>query len=218
MNDFEKYNKAYRRTVEKITHFYCQHKSEGEEAVRDILCRKYRESRLDPDSKALRYEYGIKCTSDGLHSMWRISNMEKDVEQIVPVYARYRRVPIFFFPSEYGGINTTRAKKFGDRIDHTLYDLKMYFTEDREKCFMINTYRRPKTSAWLAGMQSFEYLIDWLGVKGIFTDDSYNVYDLEYTDDKILSKYRTMQEYQEPWSDEHYNNLKTRIDMYMERE
>lgn len=41
-------------------------------------------------------------------------------------------------------INTTRVKTFGDRIDHTLYDLKMYFSENREM-FMKNAYSKPKT-------------------------------------------------------------------------
>ncbi len=217
MNVYTEYNRAYQKAVENITAFYCQHQSEDEEMVRDILFKKYREAGLDPDGKAVRYVFDVKCTADGLHSMWRITNMEMDVEQIVPVYARYRRVPIFFFPSEVGGINTTRAKTFGDRIDHTLYDLKMYFS-DREKCLMSNAYNRPKTKVWLEGIQSFEHLIDWLGVKGIFTDDFYNVFDLEYADNEIIKEYRTLQEYQEPWSDVYYENLKSRIDMYVKGE
>lgn len=214
MQEYKEYNKAYLYAVEKITEFYSELKSEDEEVIREMMFKKYRESGLDPDGKALRYEYGIKCTADGLHSMWRISNMEKDVEQIVPVYAKYRRVPVFFFPSEVGGINTTRAKTFGDRIDHTLYDLKMYFT-DRENCLMINSYNRPKTKIWLEGMESFEKLIDWMGVKGIFTDDSYNVYDLECMDNSTIKAYRTVQEYQEPWTDAYYENLKARIELYV---
>lgn len=209
-----RYDKAYFRTVEKITELYNRIQLESEEMVRDILFNQYRAGGWDPDGKAVRYEFGVKCTADGLHSMWRITNMEKDVAQIVPVYARYRRVPIFFFPSEVGGINTTRAKTFGDRIDHTLYDLKMYYA-DREKCLMSNAYNRPKTKVWLEGMQSFEYLIDWLGVKGIFTDAFYNVYDLEHTDNRIIKEYRTLQEYQEPWNDAYYENLKSLIDMYV---
>lgn len=90
----------------------------------------------------------------------------------------------------------------------------MYFS-DREKCLMINSYKRPKTQIWLDGMQSFEKLMDWLGVKGIFTDDSYNVYDLECTDNRIIRAYRTVQEYQEPWTDTYYENLKAKVDLYM---
>ncbi len=217
MREYTRYNKAYLRTVEKITDLYSQIQTESEELVRSILFNKYRDGGWDPDGKAVRYEFGVKCTADGLHSMWRITNMEKNVEQIVPVYARYRRVPIFFFPSEYGGINPTRFKTFGDRIDHTLFDLKMYFT-NKEKCVMMNAYSRPDTKIWLEGMQSFERLIDWLGVKGIFTDDFYNVYDLEHEDNRIIKEYRTLQEYQESWSDAYYENLKSRIDIYVKGE
>ena len=211
----QNYTKAYQYAVDAIKDIYRQYQSESEEVLRENLFKKYREAGLDPDGKAVRYAFDVKCTADGLHSIWRITNMEKDVEQIIPVYTRYRRVPIFFFPCERGGINTTRAKTFGDRIDHTLFDLKMYFS-DSEKCMMSNAYNRPKTKMWLEGMQSFEKLIDWLGVKRIFTDESYNVYDLEYTDGRAIKEYCTLQEYQEPWSDAYYENLKARIDMYME--
>lgn len=141
--------------------------------------------------------------------------MEEDVKQIVEVYAQYRRVPVFFFPSEIGGINTVRSKIFGDRIDHTLYDLKIYFSEERNKCYMLKAYNRPKTKQWLDGMQSFEHLIDWLGIKGIFTDESYNVYDLEYVDNRILREYKNLHEYNRAWSNAYYNNLKSKINIYI---
>lgn len=211
MQEYKEYNKAYLRAVETITGVYFRYQKE--ERIRDIIYKSYCDARLDPDGKALRYAYGVRCTADGLISMRRITNMEKDITQIVPVYTKYRRIPIFFFPSECGGINTTRAKTFGDRIDYTLYDLKKYFL-DKATCFMIDAYNRPKTRMWLEGMRSFENLIDWLGVKGIFTDDSYNVFDLEYADNRVISGYRTVQEYQDPWSAVYYTNLKFRIEMY----
>ena len=78
---------AYQYAVDTITDIFNQYKSEEEGVLRETLFKKYREVGLDPDGKALRYAFDAKCTADGLHSIWRITNMEKDVEQIIPVYS-----------------------------------------------------------------------------------------------------------------------------------
>lgn len=209
------YHTAYLKAVAVLSELYNQHKSDDEAVLRYLLFSEYRQRSLDPDGKALRYEFDVKCTADGLHSIWRICNLEKKVEDIVPTYERYRKVLVFFFPSEMGGINTSRAKTFGDRIDHTLYDLKMYYSEERAKCRLLSAYNRPKTKVWLKGMQSFENLVDWWGIKGIFTDEDYNVYDLEFEEKHIITDLREVAEYQAQWSMNYYNNLKKRIDLYM---
>lgn len=209
------YHTAYLKAVYVLSELYNQHKMDDEVVLRNLLFSEYRQRGLDPDGKAQRYEFDIKCTADGLHSIWRICNLEKNVEDIVSTYERYRRIPIFFFPSDIGGINTSRAKTFGDRIDHTLFDLKMYYSEERDKCRLLSAYNRPKTKAWLKGMKSFENIVDWWGVKGIFTDENYNVYDLEFEEKHIISGLRGVAEYQAQWSIDYYNNLKKRIDLYM---
>ena len=35
-------------------------------------------------------------------------------------------------------------------------------------------------------MKSFENIVEWWGVIGIFTDADYHVYDLEYNDERVL--------------------------------
>ena len=81
---------------------------------------------------------------------------------------------------------------------------------------MNRSYSRPKTQQWLEGIGSFENLIDWMEIKGIFVDEAYNVYDLKSIDAKILTDYWKLSRYQEQWSETYYNNLITKIDLYHE--
>jgi len=108
----------------------------------------YRERHLDPDNYAIRFSSDIKCMCDGLISLNRICLFEKDFNDIIKTYALYRRYPIFFFPSENGGINTSRSSIFGDRIDHTLYDLKIYYSDGPTKCKLKNAFEKNKTNKW----------------------------------------------------------------------
>lgn len=210
-----KYQKAFAKTVSLITKIYSDNEFLEEEKLRRLLFEEYRRRKLDPDGKAIRYVGDVKCTADGLLSMWRICNMEEQVQNIARVFDIYRQIPIFFFPCERGSINTSRAKVFGDRIDHTLFDLKKYYTDTKDKCYLLNAYNREKTNKWLTEMKSFENLIDWWGVKGTFTDDEYNIFDLEYSDNRIIETYKTMKEYQLPWNIGYYNNVKERINLYI---
>ena len=212
---YESYNKAYLKAVKEITRLYEENKSDEELLLRHLLFSEYRKSNLDPDGNAIRYVEDIKCTADGLLSIWRICNMEPLVEDIIPTYSYYRSKPIFFFPCENGGINTSRASVFGDRIDHTLFDLKMYYSKERDNCRLINAYNRPKTNAWLQKMKSFENIVEWWGVIGIFTDNDYNVYDLECNNNQIITSLKETKEYQNQWSFEYYNHIKECIQLFM---
>ena len=194
--------------------YYNSHKDN--ENIRELLLKMYNEENLDPDGKAVRYVHGIKCTADGLHSMKRICSFEETPENIIAVYKIYREVPIFFFPCEMGGINTSRYRVFGDRIDHTLFDIKMYYTE-KERCRLKSAYEKRKTAEWMEAMGSFEAVVDWLGVRGIFTDDSYRIYDLNSTDDETVQSYWKAKDYREQWSKLYYTNLKIRIGMFLKR-
>lgn len=200
-----KYSKAYQRAVDFMVKFYAENKTESN--IREAIVKEYKKNKMDPDGKAVRFKSDIKCTADALLSILRICSLEGNIDDVIPTYEEYRKTPVFFFPCENGGINTSRNSKFGDRIDHTLYDLKMYFS-DKEKCLMKDAYARTKTKAWLKSMGSFENIIDWFGVKGIFTDEKYNVLDLEFETDKIITSYKSTAEYHKQWTDVYYNNIK----------
>jgi hypothetical protein len=174
---------------------------------------------LDPDSASTKNYGNILCTSDGLLSIKRIYRHKGLTTQLISEYETYRRVPIIYFPQEKNGINMTRASVFGDRIDYTLFDLKKYFGSiesktnlDCHKCRLISAYQLPKTSDFLHQMGSFENLIDWLNIKGIFTNEQYEVYDIEKGDDSIITDY--LPKYSWNWSDEYYINIKQMIDKY----
>ena len=169
---------------------------------------------LDPDSNGIKELKNVKCTADGLLSIKRIYRKYGMSEKTVSEYDRYRKKPIFFFPQEKNGINMARASVFGDRIDHTLFDLKRYFEKikngNMNECRLLSAYSLPKTKEWLYEMRSFDKLIDWYGVKGIFVSEKYEVYNIEKGDGSLITSYR--EEYNWLWSDIYYNNLKVLID------
>lgn len=182
----------------------------------------------DPDSYAARELGAVKCFADGLLSIKRIYRNCGLTEKMVSEYDRYRKAPIFFFPSEKNGINTSRCSAFGDRIDHTLYDLKKYFDllqqgKNTGECKLALAYSRPETRVWLRDIGSFENLVDWFRIKGIFVNDNYEVYDIENSifdagkeREAYISDYR--EPYEWAWSEVYYNNLKTLIDRYMDKQ
>ncbi len=217
-NSNTRYHLIHLNTCETLSNIFQQYyNNENDEYIRRKIYTTYWSMRLDPDSKVVRYKDGIKCTADGLHSIKRICDLEKDVKDIIPVYMYFRSIPIFFFPSERGGINPTRFLTFGNRIDHTLYDLKLSYTDEMKNCRLYNTYNRPKTKRWLENMKSFEHIVDWWGVKGIFTDEYYNVYNLEYNDNRFINQYLSSDKYREQWSSNYYNNLKEKTHLYINK-
>ena len=204
------YSDKFNSTIEQMNQFYNTYGKE--ENFKEQLIKYYIDKKLDPDSFASRYENNIKCTADGLLSIRRICHFEK-TSDIISVYEKYREYPIFYFPQESGGINTTRSTVFGDRIDHTLYDIKNYYDKNSaENCRMKKAFNRKLTKKWLDNMKKFENIVDFFGIKGIFVDNNYNVYDLSSYDRKTLKKYQNRYSYD--WTEQYYNNLKMKIEEF----
>lgn len=209
------YEDIYQLNVQAIQDFmelyWNQHHDNAKQAF-EMIYSFY----IDPDGAATKKIGDVICSADGLISLKRLFAHEGLTEEFLRGYQLYRRNPIFFFPQETGGINMSRARVFGDRIDHTLYDIKKYFeatTEDeRSACKLINTFNLPLTKQWLDTLGSFEAMVDWLGVRGIFTTDNYEVFDIEKDDGAIITAYRA--EYSWMWSDAYYAGLKERIQLF----
>lgn len=163
---------------------------------------------LDPDGYWHESVAGVECAPDGLLSIRRIYKRYGLSEKMIEEYEHYRKRPHMFFPVEMNGINMSRASVFGDRIDHTLLDLKRYF--EKKPCRLKDAYALPKTYQWLSVFGTFEKLMDLYGIKGIFINDSYEVYDLEKGDGSILTEYAD--QYFWDWSDTYYENVKKKID------
>ena len=211
--DLSDYERAYYKAIIEMKHL-CEANKNVDGYRRNQLWKDYQAKGLDPDGKAIRDCAGVKCTADGLLSIYRICKMEPDENNIVNAYERYRKTPIFNFPCEQGGINQTRASVFGDKIDWTLQDLKKFYSGGGVDCLLSSAYMRPKTASWLAGMESFEKLVDWYGIKGIFTDETYNVYDLE--NGTTFDNNADAQVVNKEWSFRYYQNLKDKIDLWYE--
>jgi len=203
------YYEKYKEAVGKFDEILNANKNLDKEELKQIIVSQLRKA--DPDRYAVKYYDDEKCTCDGLLSIKKMTDFEENLEDVKEIYKKYRKIPVIFFPSEYNGINTSRArnKKINDRIDYTLYDLKKYF-ESKDNCILINSYNLPKTKRWLEKVKTFENLIDWLGVKGIFTDDNYNVYDIE--NDTLINE-KDCLEHQ--YTKKYYENLKRKIDEFI---
>ena len=204
---YNNYNYMYSESLERLDKFIKEHKD-----IDDIDFDKWHEwSYIDPDGYSVRVRNKVACTADGLISIKRMYKKYKATSELVKEYKEYRKTPILHFPSEYNGINRTRARVFGDRPDHTLYDLKMYF-EGSKDCRLGSAYKLPLTAKWLGSFKNFSDLTEWLGIKGIFTDENNEVFDLEYNDGTIIKGYA--EKYDWKWSDAYYENLKKKIKEY----
>lgn len=170
-------------------------------------------SYIDPDAYAIKKIGGVSCSADGLLSIRRIFGKYGMSEDTINDYERYRQIPIFLFPREKMGINMSRYSVFGDRIDHTLFDLKRCFNENN--CKLFRAYNLSKTSEWIKEIRTFKNLVDQYEIKDIFVNDNYEIYDLEKDDGSIITDYRD--KYSRTWNDSYYDNLKKKIDGFYEK-
>lgn len=209
----DKYKFIYEKMVTVLEDFIKGYADESKYIDDSLRWRMLYSMYIDADSYSIREHGGVKCTADGLLSIRRIFQKYNLSLELVEEYKRYRKTPIFHFPAEKGGINTSRAKVFGDRIDHTLYDLKR-FCDGYQGCKLASAYSCPKTSVWLESFnKDFKAIIDWFGVQGIFVNKNYEVFDLEYNDGETTIK-ECSDVYNWNWSDNYYNNLKLKIEKY----
>ncbi len=171
---------------------------------------------LDPDGFANKKVKDIVCNADGLISIDSFYYHEGLTENLVNSFKVYREKPIIFFPSERGGINSSKVGAFKDRIDSTLFDIKKYYEassiDEKKECKLYTAYSLPKTKQWLDEMESFEKIIEWLGIRGIFTNEEYEVFDLEKNDGSIITNYR--KSYSKEWSDEYYKAMQRKIEIF----
>lgn len=179
-----------------------------------VFCEFYK----DPDGypineNGLRMKSGVECTVDGLLSVKRIYEHEGFNENFIDTFTIYREVPIIFFPKEQGGINQSRYSGFGDRIDHTLFDLKQYY--EKKDCKLSSSYQLKKTQRWIRSFSSFSEMIKWMNVDGIFVDHNNNIFDLEKNDGTIIDHY--CKRYHRSWSEHYYKNIKEKIKAFKEK-
>lgn len=208
--DLTNYRKAHKYAVSKLSEWYSQY--EHEENINDFLWNEFRKWSLDPDGKAIRVYRDTTCTADSMISIYRSCTMERFKDKIIPTYEYYSYVPIFYFPMEMGGINQTRARVYGDRIDYTLYDLKLALESGVDNCRLLSAYKKPITGRWLSDMQCFDNLIDWYDIGGIFTDKNNQVINIETGN--IITELPSATPFSKGWSIDYYSNLKMCIDAW----
>lgn len=208
------YEDVYEKNIEVMQDFieYANKSQSVDEYSKWLMLRSFY---IDPDRKSIIYDdQGVACSADGLISLRRIYNMCGLNQNLVEEYKEYRKAPIFHFPKETNGINMSRASVFGDRIDHTLYDIKRK-CEGEKNCRLKLAYNLPKTKSWLECFKyNFERIVEWLKVGGIFVDENYNIYDLEKNDNTIIINYQ--EDYKREWTDSYYSNIKAKISKYYE--
>lgn len=214
------YEEIHRLNVNVLSDLYYKFAREVDFNDEKIYGKMIKVVCIDPDSHAVRKLKEIECTADALFSIARIYTKYKIDIKTVKEYEIYRKKPIFFFPRERNGINMKRCQVFGDKIDHTLYDIKMYLDakteEERNNCKLICAYNLPKTKKWLEEIGTFEKLVEWYGIKGIFVNDNYDVFDIEKGQSEIISGYLDKYKW-EDWSESYYNNLKEYVNQFMSK-
>lgn len=148
--------------------------------------------------------------------------------------ANWREEPVW-----HQGINGSRAQAYNDRIDLVLFDLKMWFEYQVGKITKLEILKicDPKmvdcyldeltdTKKWIEKLNSaakgknynsgFEYLVDEVyGVKGIFVNEEYEVYNLAYSSNmrapELISIHNWDEIKNDGWSRVVFNNLKDKI-------
>ena len=134
----------------------------------------------------------------------------------VETFKNYRYLPIFYFPSEQGGINKERYSAFGDKIDHLLFDLKRK-CEGATDCRLENSYNKVRTAKWL---QYFEYdfnkIVEFYDLEDSFVKKEvgeYKVFDLEKNDGTYIERYHKT--YCKKWTENYYNHVKDKINVWI---
>lgn len=206
---FKGFEDAYRKNVEVMSDFfklyYDKSKYCTEENGKHMLEIIY----IDTDKKSVKKINDIECYGDAIVSLKRLFEQSPFDSQLVEVYKVVRKKEIFNFPSEIGGINGTRNSVFGDRIDCTLFDMKCYC--ETKKGRMIKAYKRKMTNKWFdeCFSFSFEKIVKWFGIEGIFVNDNYDVYDLEKGNKETLKKLEV--DYSWKWSNDYFKNVVSKI-------
>lgn len=206
------YNDIYEINIKVMEDFLKLYYEQSKNRDNSLVWKMLKSFYIDPD-RVIKKNGDIICTADGILSLRRLFEFDRMSKKLIEDYKKYREKPIIYFPKEKNGINSMRALIFGDRIDYTLFDLKKYYT-DYENCKMKYAYELKKTSSWLKQIGSFENLIDEFHIKGIFTNDNYEVYDLEKNDGSIIEEY--LNKYEWKWSTNYFKNVKQKINEFME--
>lgn len=202
------YEAVYKKNIEVMTDFFEGYISEASSADDYTKWLMLYSIYIDPDTKANKNVENIECSADGLISITRIHDRYGIQPKFVKEFEECRRTPIIHFPKEVNGINTLRKGVFGDRIDHTLFDLKR-LCEGYEDCRLKLAYNQPKTSEWLKYFDyDFSKIVDWMKIDKVFVSDN-KIFDLEKNDGSFISEYKDV--YGWKWSGYYYENLKSKI-------
>ncbi len=165
------------------------------------------------DENGLKVRNGVQCTVDAIISINRIYNHEGFNQKFIDTFTISRKNPIIFFPRERGGINTSRYSIFGDRIDHTLFDLKQYF--EGKECKLMKSYELPNTKLWLNSFNNFKEMIIDMKICGIFTNENNDIFDLKKNNGQVISSY--CDSYSKNWGENYYKNVKEKIIIFNEK-
>ena len=162
------------------------------------------------DENGLKVRNGVQCTVDAIISINRIYNHEGFNQKFIDTFTVSRKNPIIFFPRERGGINTSRYSIFGDRIDHTMFDLKQYF--EGKECKLMKSYELPKTKLWLNSFNNFKEMLIDMKIDGIFTNENNDIFDLEKNNGEVIISYCDL--YTKNWGENYYKNVKEKIKIF----
>ncbi len=213
VNDFDSYDAVFDKNVQVMRDFvaYVDKSHCVDEYNKWLMLHCFY---IDPEVKAVKKAGDIDCIADGLMTIMRLYKVHGMTSTLVNEYEKYRKMPIFYFPNEVNGISMARERVFGDRIDHTLYDIKRA-CEGAGDCYMKEAYELPKTREWLKYFgNDFSRIVDWLGIGEIFVNSGNEVFDLEKNDGSVIEGY--LEEYSWEWSSNYYDNVASKVAFFRE--
>lgn len=175
----------------------------------------------------------VICTGDALFSFNRILEHNNFIlnNDVINEYKKLREHLIFYFPPEpnFKGINSQRMKKFNDKIDYLLFDLKKYFNDrTNNNCALYYTYTYcHKTNIWLKSFKNFDEFVEWYKIQDIFVkkiNGEYKIFDLEICCDESAEQKKGcfIDDHPDACSDDYkwknyYNNLKRKVKQYNDK-
>ena len=225
------YKEVLEGNIERISKFYqTEYYKYLKDSKLDLIKKVVTEALyVDPDAKmeiTIQVdEKDMILSADGIVSVKKLYNLfdGKNGVQWIEEYSiiRNEKYVCFYWPKHRGGINSCKATVFDDRVDYTLYDIKIFYEiikkyggdekrikEQIEKnCKLGTAFIKDKTYGWLCAFNSFSNFIISRGLEK-FVDSEFEVIDLET--DKPISGYKEGKNAYD-WGMNYYENLKMKL-------
>ena len=173
------YKEVLEGNIERISKFYqTEYYKYLKDSKLDLIKKVVTEALyVDPDAKmeiTIQVdEKDMILSADGIVSVKKLYNLfdGKNGVQWIEEYSiiRNEKYVCLYWPKHRGGINSCKANVFDDRVDYTLYDIKIFYKiieeyggdekrikeEIEKRCKLGTAFIKEKTYGWLRAFNGF---------------------------------------------------------------